>query len=146
MKLQCTWNDGLKFTAASDNHSVSMDTKPPLGSDTGFSPKQLLLAGICGCTGMDVVALLKKYRQPLETFQIAAETTSTEGGYPEIFKEVHLVFKVNGALDVAKVMEAITLSQTKYCSVSAMVSKTVPITYTVELNGKDIGSGKADFK
>lgn len=146
MKLQCTWDDGLKFTADSDNHSVSMDAKPPLGADTALSPKQLLVVGICGCTGMDVVALLKKYRQPLDSLQIAAETTLTESGYPEIFKEVRLAFKLKGALDVAKVMEAITLSQTKYCSVSAMVSKAVPISYTVELNGKNIGTGRADFK
>jgi len=94
---------------------------------------------------MDVVALLKKYKQPLESLQIDAETTLTEGTYPAIFKEVRLVFNLIGALDAAKVMEAVTLSQTKYCSVSAMVSKAVPITYTVELNGKSIGLGQANF-
>jgi putative redox protein len=145
MKLNCTWNEGLKFTASSNSHSVSMDAKPPLGTDTALSPKQLLFAGICGCTGMDVVALLRKYKQPLESFHIDAETTLTEGGYPQIFKEVRLVFKVTGPLDAEKVMEAVTLSQTKYCGVSAMVSPAVPITYTVELNGNKIGSGQADF-
>ena len=135
----------MKFTAKSDNHSIAMDTIPPIGEDTALSPKQLLVAGICGCTGMDVVALLKKYKQPLESLQIDAETTLTEGTYPAIFKEVRLVFNLIGALDAAKVMEAVTLSQTKYCSVSAMVSKAVPITYTVELNGKSIGLGQANF-
>ena len=59
---------------------------------------------------------------------------------------MRLVFKIKGALNAAKIMEAVTLSQTKYCSVSAMVSKAVPITYTVELNEKNIGSGQANFK
>ena len=146
MKLQCTWKEKLNFTAEADHHTVEMDAKPPLGSDSALSPKQLLVAGICGCTSMDVVALLKKYKQPLESFQVEAETTLKEGVYPEIFKEVRLVFKLKGALDAAKVMEAVTLSQTKYCSVSAMVSQAVPILYTVELNGNSIGAGQADFK
>jgi putative redox protein len=145
MDLKCTWKDGLKFTAESGNHSIGMDTRPPLGSDSALSPKQLLLAGICGCTGMDVVALLKKYKQPLESLRIDAEATLKESGFPAIFSEVKLTFRIKGELDPAKVMEAVTLSQTKYCSVSAMVSKAVPIVYQVELNDGNIGSGQADF-
>lgn len=146
MKLMCNWNEKMKFTAESDSHKVDMDAKSPIGTDTALTPKQLLLAGICGCTAMDVVALLKKYKQPLESFQIEADTTPTQGVYPEIFKNVRLVFKLKGQLDSKKVLEAVTLSQTKYCGVSAMVSKTVPISYTVELNGENIGEGHADFK
>lgn len=136
----------MRFTAVADNHSVDMDTKPPIGTDTALSPKQLVLAAICGCTAMDVVALLKKYKQPLESFQIEAESTLSEGKHPIIFKEVRLMFKLTGVIDNAKLIEAITLSQTKYCSVSAMISKAVPISYVIELNGKNIGSGRADFK
>lgn len=136
----------MQFTAEAGAHKVVMDTKPPLGDDAALTPKQLLLAGICGCTGMDVVALLKKYKQPLETFSVDADAAMTEGVYPAVFREVRLTFKFNGALDPAKVLEAVTLSQTKYCGVSAMVVKAVPISYTVELNGQNIGSGKADFK
>lgn len=146
MKLQCTWNDKLNFTAEADDHRVNMDTKPPLGADKALTPKQLVVAAICGCTGMDVVALLKKYKQPLESFLIEAETSLIEGAHPTVFKEVLLVFKIKGALDPAKVMEAVTLSQTKYCSVSAMLSKAVPISYEVEMNGEKIGNGHADFK
>lgn len=145
MKLNAKWNDKMRFTASADGHSTDMDTKPPIGSDTALTPKQLMVAGICGCTAMDVVALLKKYKQPLEAFDVEAETTSTEKGYPEIYKLIHLTFKLKGQLDPAKIMEAVTLSQTKYCGVSAMISKVVPITYDVELNGAKIGSGKADF-
>jgi putative redox protein len=146
MKLVCNWNEKMKFTAEADQHKVEMDTKPPIGTDTALTPKQLLLAGICGCTGMDVVALLKKYKQPLEKLHIEAETTLTEGIYPAVFKEVRLIFKVSGEVDPAKVVEAVTLSQTKYCGVSAMVSKSVPISYSIELNGKVIGTGTANFK
>jgi putative redox protein len=135
----------MSFVAAADQHSVGMDTKPPLGSDSAMSPKQLLLAGVCGCTGMDVVGLLKKHRQPMESFQIEAEGSLTEGKHPTIFKEIRLTFKLQGALDADQVLEAVKLSQTLYCSVSAMVSKAVPITYVVELNGQSIGTGQAAF-
>ena len=146
MKVQSTWKDKMRFIAEADQHAVEMDTKAPMGSDSAMSPKQLLLAGICGCTGMDVVALLKKYRQPLESFDVEAEASLTEGKYPTIFKEVRLVFKLKGALDSAKVLEAVKLSQSKYCGVSAMVSKAVPIIYAVELNGEAIGTGQAEFE
>lgn len=135
----------MRFTAEVENHSVPMDTKPPIGDDTGITPKQMLIAAICGCTGMDVVSLLKKYNQPLSKFEIEAEASVTEGIHPVVFKEVRLVFKLEGSLEKEKVLEAITLSQTKYCSVSAMLSKSFPIRYTVQLNSESIGAGSAQF-
>ena len=145
MKLKSVWSEKMRFVADVDNHSVPMDTKPPIGEDTAITPKQMLVAAICGCTGMDVVSLLKKYRQPLSKFEIEAEATVTEGAHPIVFKEVQLVFKIEGALENEKVLEAITLSQTKYCSVSAMLSKSFPIHYTVKLNSENIGAGSAQF-
>lgn len=145
MKIKSVWTEKMRFTAEVDNHSISMDTKPPIGEDTAITPKQMLVAAICGCTGMDVVALLKKYRQPLSKFVIDAEASITEGDHPIIFKEVQLAFKIEGILEKEKVLEAITLSQTKYCSVSAMLSKSFPINYTVQLNSEVIGAGSAQF-
>ena len=145
MKLQCTWNEGLKFTAEADGHKVSVDAKSPIGGDSAMTPKHFLLAGISGCTGMDVVALLKKYKQPFESLEIDADTDLSTGGFPAVFTEVRLVFKLKGAVDPARLLEAVKLSQTKYCGVTAMVAKTVPVVYSVELNGESIGSGRADF-
>lgn len=145
MKLKAVWSEKMRFITEVDNHTVPMDTKPPIGDDTAITPKQMLLASICGCTGMDVVALLKKYKQPLSKFEIEAEATVTEGPQPIVFKEVQLVFKIQGSLEKEKVLETITLSQTKYCSVSAMLSKAFPINYTVQLNSEYIGAGNAQF-
>ncbi|MBC7421249.1 MAG: OsmC family protein [Bdellovibrio sp.] len=145
MKLKAVWGEKMRFAAEADNHTVAMDTKPPIGDDSALTPKQLLVAAICGCTGMDVVALLKKYHQPLSKFEIEAEASVIEGIHPVIFKEVQLTFKIEGELDQVKVLEAITLSQTKYCSVSAMLSKSFPIKYTVQLNLETIGAGSAQF-
>src|SRR5689334_9817555 len=129
MKIQCTWQEKMKFTGESNQLQVQMDTLPPIGTGTALSPKQLLVAAVCGCTGMDVVSLLRKYKQPLESFQIQADAESTEGDHPIVFKHITLNFILAGNLDREKVLEAIRLSQTKYCGVSAMVSKSVPIYY-----------------
>lgn len=146
MKLRSVWSEKMRFTAEVDKHTVSMDTKPPIGDDTAITPKQMLIVAICGCTGMDVVGLLKKYKQPLSKFEIEAEATVTEGAHPIVFKDVQLVFKFEGSLEKEKVLEAVTLSQTKYCSVSAMLSKAFPINYTVHLNSENIGAGTAQFQ
>ncbi len=145
MKLQCKWNEKMKFTAQADGFELPMDAKSPIGESSAMTPKQLLLAGISGCTAMDVVALLKKYKQSFESLEVDANAQLTEGVYPAVFKEVSLVFKVQGAVDPSRLLEAVKLSQSKYCGVSAMVSKSVLITYAVELNGQNIGSGQADF-
>jgi putative redox protein len=135
----------MRFTAEANGHQVSMDAKSPIGNDSAMTPKHLLLAGICGCTSMDVAALLKKHKQPLEALEVFAEADMTEGVQPAVFKEVKLNFKVSGQVDAEKLIESVRLSQTKYCGVSAMVSATVPISYTIELNGAIIATGRADF-
>lgn len=145
MNLKSVWSEKMRFNAEIENHSVIMDTKPPIGDDTAMSPKQLLVAAICGCAGMDIVALLKKYNQPLAKFEIDAETTVIDGEHPIVFKKVQLTFKLEGLLEREKVLDAIRLSQTKYCSVSAMLSKAFPINYEVLLNLESIGSGSAQF-
>lgn len=146
MRIQCTWKEKLTFTAEADGHAIAMDTKTPLGSDSALTPKQLVLAGVCGCTAMDVVSLLRKHKQPLEGLDVEAEAPTTTGGHPTVFKEIQLKFRFRGSLDPKVVMESIHLSQTKFCGVSAMLSKAVPIRYVAELNGQTIGEGQADFR
>ena len=135
----------MHFVAGADNHKIDMDTKSPFGNDSALSPKQLVLAAICGCAGMDAISLLKKYNQPTEAFHIEADATLSENGHPIIFKKVHLIFKLKGPLDTIKIKEAIHLTLTQYCSVSAMISKSAPISYTIDLNGETVGDGQAHF-
>jgi len=144
MKVMTKWTEKMKLVSSADGHEVGMDTKPPIGTDTALSPKQLVVAGLAGCTAMDVVALLKKYRQPLESFEIETEVEKSSGGYPEVFLNASLTFRFQGVLDEAKVIEAVTLSQTKYCGVSAMLAKAFPIHFQIEINGKKVGeTGRA---
>ena len=139
MKLTTKWIEKMQLVSSADGHEVRMDTKAPIGSDTALTPKQLVVAGLAGCTAMDVVALMKKHKQPVESFEIEADVEKSSGGYPEVFTGAVLTFRLRGALDEAKVLEAVTLSQTKYCGVSAMLAKAFPIRFRIELNGKTIG-------
>ncbi len=145
MNVECRWNHKMEFTTAAGAHAIRMDAKPPLGDDAAPTPKQLLLAAICGCTAMDVVALLKKHKQELDTLEVRAEAPSTEGVQPAIFKEVRLRFVIAGKVDPHHALESVRLSQTRYCGVSAMVSKAVPIFYSVLVNDSLVGEGRAEF-
>lgn len=145
MKVTTRWKEKLSFTAQADAHEVGMDTRAPLGSDSAMSPKQLVVAGLAGCTAMDVVALLKKHGQPLESLEIETVVEKSSGGYPEVFTAAMLTFKLQGQVEPEKAIEAVELSQTKYCGVSAMLSKAFPIRYRIELNGQTIGEGSAHF-
>lgn len=140
MKVVSKWIEKMQFVASADGHDVKMDTKAPIGTDTALTPKQLVVAGLAGCTAMDVIALMKKHKQAVESFEIEAEVEKSSGGYPEVFTGALLVFRLKGVVDEVKVIEAVTLSQTKYCGVSAMLAKAFPIRYRIEINGKMVGT------
>lgn len=121
-----------------------MDAKPPFGDGSALSPKQLALAAIAGCTGVDITGLMRKYKQEMTGFKIDADAPVSQG-HPAVFTEVQLDFYFEGKIESAKAMEAVILSQTKYCGVSAMMAKNCPIRYRVHLNGEKIGDGVAKF-
>lgn len=144
MKVSFEWQGGMAFAGGDGEHRITMDTRPPLGRGTGMSPKQLLLAGVCGCTGMDVAAFLRKKR--MEPVALVAEAQAEPvAGHPAVFKDIVLRFVVTGDVAAEALLDAITQSQTKYCGVSAMVNAVSPIRWEAELNGALIGSGRADF-
>ncbi len=146
MKTSLKWNGKMSFDATFGNHVVKMDTSAQSGGDDSApTPKQLVLAGVCGCTAMDVVYVLNKMRLPAESLTIDAEAETTEG-HPAVFRHVHLIYRVKAsALPVDKLRQAIELSQTKYCGVSAMIAKSARITYVAELNGERAFEGEARF-
>lgn len=145
MQIKTIWNEKMVFTASSGGHEVKMDTKSPLGSDSALTPKQLVLAGLAGCTAMDVISLLKKFKQPVEKFEITVAAEKSKGVYPEVFISAQITFQLNGNIDKEKLIFSVHESQTKYCGVSAMLSKAFPISYSVELNGEKIAEGKSNF-
>jgi putative redox protein len=145
VQINCVWQDNMKLVGSVSDHQVQMDAKKPFGGDSAMSPKELVVSGLCGCTAMDVVGLMKKHKQTIESFEIRADVATTEKGHPNVFTKIDLLFKLKGAIEPAILLESVHLSQSKYCGVSAMLSKAVPINYRVELNGKEIGTGTANF-
>lgn len=146
MKTIVDWKEGMAFEASGGSHVVRMDAKSPIGKDSAATPKELVAMGLGGCTAMDVIALLKKYKQPPQSFQVDVDVQSSNTGNPVVFEKASLKFVVNGPIDADKLIEAVRLSQTKYCGVSAMLSKAFPIEYKIELNGTEIGFGLANFE
>lgn len=144
MKISSAWAGGMAFTATDGQNEVRMDAPSPLGGGTALSPKQLCLASICGCTALDVVAWLKKHRAAATSVRVEADAP-VKSGYPAVFEKVTLDFLVEGELDPKLVQEAVVLSQTKYCGVSAMIEKSCPIYYRVHLNGRLLHEGRAAF-
>ena len=145
MHARLIWKENLQFAAEADGHTVLMDAKPPVGQGKAQTPKQLLLAALCGCTAMDVASLMRKQRQEVKRFEVTAEATVRAGVYPAVFTAVDLAFRIEGAVDPALAVEAARLSQTRFCAISAMLSRAVPIRYQVLVNGTAVGSGEAQF-
>lgn len=145
VKVKCNWINKLQLVATMDKHSIVMDAKEPLGENSAPTPKELLLAALCGCTAMDVAAMMGKYRQPLEQLTIEADA-AVHTATPAIFTAINLVYKFIGKIDQERAIEAVKLSESKYCSVSAMLFQSVPILYIVNINGEDVANGRADFE
>ncbi len=146
MKTVLLWQDGMVFNATAGEHVIKMGAKPPFGKDTAATPKELVAMGLGGCTAMDVIALLKKYKQQPKTFRINVDIQTSTVGQPAVFTKASIEYSVEGPVESDKLIEAVQLSQTKYCGVSAMLSKAFPIEYTIVLNGEPIGNGYAKFE
>jgi putative redox protein len=122
-----TWkNEGLLFEGATAHGSVDLAS----GLDepgNGVTPMELLAAALGGCTAMDVVSILVKMRQPLESFAVEVSGERAEE-HPKRFTSLEVVYRLRGDLDERKVERAISLSEDRYCSVEATLKPAVPIT------------------
>lgn len=118
------------------DHRIVMDSIPEVGGQNlGPTPKQLVLVGLAGCTGMDVVSLLKKMQVPYESFRIELGAHSAEE-HPRIYDKIHLSYCFTGeGLEeyLPKIERAVTLSTEKYCGVHAMLAKAAEITHDIVL-------------
>ena len=103
------------------------------------------MLGLAGCAGMDVIGLLKKNRQMVNRFEIETRVESGQSNHPVMFTSIELIFKFEGPLDIDITRRAVELSQTLYSGVSAMMVQTVPISWTLVINGQEMGVGKANF-
>lgn len=145
MQIKLEWKEKMQFVSVAGKREVAMDAKAPLGRGLGQTPKELLASSICGCTAMDVIAMMRKYRQEPSGFEVKASFDLSEGDHPKVFTAARLSFHLDGSLEEEKALEAVRLSQTRYCGVTAMLTKAFPIHWEVFVNGRQIGTGQAEF-
>lgn len=127
-----TWTDNDRFVGqASSGHALVLDAGP---KKTANSPVELVLLGLCGCTGSDVVNILRKKREPFTSVEVSAEAQRATDP-PTVLTEIKLLYRVGGKVSHKAVQDAVHLSETKYCSVAAMLSKTAKISYEIEYLG-----------
>ena len=123
LTTKMTWAGGLKFEGVSVfGHKIATDVaRDAGGNEDGYKPTELLLFGIAGCTGVDIVRILKKQRQQVTGIDIDV-TGHQPDEYPKPFETVEIAYAIRGReLDEKKVAQAIELSQAKYCVVSQTV-------------------------
>ncbi|HEY7339903.1 MAG TPA: OsmC family protein [Ktedonobacterales bacterium] len=126
---------GMKFTARSGSgHELTMDTAVSDGGENaGFSPMEIPLIALLGCTGMDVVSTLRKMRQDLTAYAISGHGVRAES-HPKVFVAIEVEHVFTGAaLSASSVRRAVELSATRYCSVGGMLQMTAAITNKITL-------------
>lgn len=134
MKTKVKWNNNLKFNAVGDSgHDILMDASESAGGeDSAARPLEMLLAGLGGCTGIDLVLILKKMKAEIEDFDIEIEAERAKD-HPKRFEKINLKYYLKGKnLDDKKVKKAIELSENKYCSASASLNAEISSSFEIE--------------
>jgi len=131
--------NGVTFFGKSDsNHWIAMDGSEEFGgSNAGTRPKELLMIALGGCSGSDVASILSKKKIILEDFEMNI-TAEVAEEHPQVFTKMHLEYVFYGKnLPVKDIERAIELSLTKYCSVTAMLKKAMPIEHSYRIIEND---------
>ena len=124
------WTDKERYIGeASSRHAIVMDTAT---EKTASSPMELVLIALCGCTASDVVGILRKKRESFTSLEVSA-IGERASGYPAVYTEISLVYRIAGKVSRKAAEDAVRLSKEKYCSVSAILEKTAKITSKIEL-------------
>jgi len=132
--VDTAWKGNMMFAASVNGHQVIMDALPAVGGeDKGARPKELMLAALAGCTGMDVVSILKKMRVNFTGLNILVEADVTEE-HPKHYEKMHIIYEFTGEnLPVDQLKKAITLSQDRYCGVSHVYKKAMEVTWEIRV-------------
>jgi putative redox protein len=135
LKAKITYVNGMQFVGEADSgHAIVMDAGPGVGgNNTGLRPTELLLIGVGGCSGMDVVSILKKKKQAVTGVEMNVQGEKAES-YPQKFTGITIEFIVKGRnISEEAVKRAVQLSMEKYCSVKATLEGSAKITYTYKI-------------
>ncbi len=135
-EIETQWMGKMQFNALVNGHTIIMDAPERVGGeDNGPIPKPFILAALSGCTGMDIVAILRKAGTEVSDLNIRV-TGELSKQAPIEYVSMHVVYEFKGEqAHEAAALDAVQLSQEKYCGVSHMLKKALPITWEVQYNG-----------
>lgn len=139
MKSKVRLVKDMQFIATADsNHAVVMDAPPSVGGhNTGSKPSELLLMAFGGCSGMDIISILRKKKQHVTDLEVNVSGETAEN-YPKMFTEVHIEYVVKGRnISEEAVQRSIDLSLEKYCTVGATIGKAAKITHSYQIVNED---------
>lgn len=138
-EIETMWLGKMQFNALINGHTVIMDAPERVGGeDRGPIPKPFVLSALSGCTGMDVVALLRKAGKQLDEFNLKVSGEISKQP-PIEYTSAHVEYEMKGnAEDEDAALEAVMQSQEKICGVSRMLKRIMPVTWQVIYNGKEI--------
>jgi len=128
------WLENMSFESEINGHKMIIDAKEEVGGqDRGPRPKPLMLAALGGCTSMDIVSILKKMRIELKSLNVIVEGELSEE-HPKRFEKMHVIYEVEGEnLPMDKIEKAVSLSEDKYCGVSAVYKEVIEITSEIRI-------------
>jgi len=133
-KIDCAWKHDMTFEADVNGFKIMLDAEPEVGGgNNGPRPKPLTLVSLAGCTGMDVISILKKMRVEPEYFNISVEGELTDE-HPKYYHKIHVIYELKGIdIDPGKVEKAVNLSRDRYCGVYTLLRFGAEITYGISI-------------
>lgn len=139
MIVKTIWKDNMEFDSELNGHHLTLDASAEVGGqDKGPRPKGLLLTALTGCTGMDVVSILRKMKVSDYDFWMEADADQTTE-HPKHYAKIYLTYNFKGDnLPIAKIKKAVTLSEESYCGVSFMLKKAAELETKILVNGEEI--------
>ena len=135
MESTVVWKDGMAFEAELGGFHFTIDAAEAVGGrNLGPMPKGLTLTSLVGCTAMDVISILNKMRVPLDRFEVTAKADLADQ-HPKKFERIVIQYKFYGQdVPLDRVKRAVTLSQERYCGVSATLAPVVDLSYEIYIN------------
>ena len=144
-EVDVQWMGKMQFNALVNGHTVVMDGPEKVGGeDNGPIPKPFVLTALAGCTGMDIAAILRKAQKEVNDFEmkVTGEISKT---LPIQYTSIHINYDFKGAEENKEAaLKAVTDSQEKYCGVSSMLKRALPVTWEVNYNGVQIFNNKEE--
>jgi len=146
-EIETQWMGKMQFNSLVNGHTIIMDAPEKVGGeDSGPIPKPFVLTALSGCTGMDIVAILRKAGKEINDLSIKV-TGELSKQQPIEYVSMHVTYEFKGdasCKDAA--LDAVMVSQEKYCGVSHMLRKALPVTWEVNYNGMQLFNNKVDEK